>query len=304
MEKIIDIVNLSKIYKLKGKKSEIVALNKINLSIQEGEIFGLLGPNGAGKTTLIQILCTLLQPTSGHVIIDRYNILKKPKKAKLKIALMLENEMLYYRVSGYANLKFFCKIYGIHDYKMKILSLAKDFGIEKWLSQYVEKYSSGMKIKLAFIRTILLERKILILDEPTLGLDVKSINLIVEKLLELKKTIFITSHDMNLVEKLCDRIAFINRGNLLKIGTKKEIKKLIEHEINIIISISKNKNSIIKDVNQLDSIKSISETDEGLIISLRNRKILPSLLRILSNYEILFIKQEESSLEDLFLNLA
>ncbi len=305
MGTIIDIVNLTKIYKLKRKKNEIVALNNINLSIQEGEIFGLLGPNGAGKTTLIQILATLLQPTSGHVIINQHNILKNTKQAKTNISLMLGSEMLYYRVSGYDNLKFFCKIYSISDYKKKILNWAKDFGIDKWLNQYVEKYSSGMKMKLALIRTLLLDRKILILDEPTLGLDVKSINLIVEKLLELKKTIFLTSHDMNVIEKLCDRIAFINKGNILKIGTKNDIKKIIGNEINIIISISNNnKDFIKKELNQLDFVNSISKTEEGLAISLRNRKFLPYLLKILSKYEILFIKQEESSLNDLFLNLA
>ena len=304
MGSIIDIVNLTKIYKLKGKKSEIIALNNINLSIQEGEVIGLLGPNGAGKTTLIQILASLLQPTSGQVIIDGFNILDNTKKAKTRIALMLESDMLYYRVSGYDNLKFFCKIYGVPDYKKKILNWAKDFGIDKWLNQYVEKYSSGMKMKLALIRTLLIDRKILLLDEPTLGLDVKSINLIVEKLLELKKTIFLTSHDMNVVEKLCGRIAFINQGNIVKIGTKNDLKKLKESEINIIISIRNNKDFIIKELKQKDFINSISETEEGLVISLKHRKFLSNLLKILSKYEILFIKQQESSLEELFLSIT
>ncbi|GAH97259.1 unnamed protein product, partial [marine sediment metagenome] len=111
------------------------------------------------------------------------------------------------------------RIYEVPNYKEKISYLAKDFGLEKWLNQYVENFSSGMKMKLALCRTLLLDRKILFLDEPTLGLDVKSIALIIKKLKKLKKTIFLTSHDMGVVEKLCDRIAFINNGKIVKIGT-------------------------------------------------------------------------------------
>ena len=144
---IIETFDLSKIYKLKQRKKEIVALNKINLSIKEGEIFGLLGPNGAGKTTLIQILTTLRQPTSGYATIDRYNILKKPKKAKSKVALMLDDKMLYYRITAYDNLKFFCKIYNVPNYDLKIKEIVNDFGLQKWLKQYVENFSSGMKMK-------------------------------------------------------------------------------------------------------------------------------------------------------------
>jgi len=116
---IIETFDLSKIYKLKQRKKEIIALNEINISIKEGEIFGLLGPNGAGKTTLIQILTTLRQPTSGYALIDGNNILKKAKKAKSKVALMLDDKMLYYRITAYDNLKFFCKIYNVPNYDSK-----------------------------------------------------------------------------------------------------------------------------------------------------------------------------------------
>ena len=138
-QKIIETFDLTKDYKLKNGKS-ITALNKVNISIKEGEIFGLLGPNGAGKTTLISILTTLLQPTSGYAIIDGYNLIKNPNQAKSRISLMLESDMLYYRITGYDNLKFFCKIYGISNYKEKINNIAKEFGLEKWLNQYVENF--------------------------------------------------------------------------------------------------------------------------------------------------------------------
>jgi len=177
---IIETFDLSKIYHLKGSEKSIKALDNVNISIEKGEIFGLLGPNGAGKTTLIQILTTLLYPTSGYAVIDGYHLLKNPSKIKTKIALMLESDMLYYRITAYDNLKFFCKLYDVKNYPQKIEQMAKILGIEKWLNQYVEKLSSGMKMKLALCRTLLLERDILFLDEPTLGLDVKTIALFIE----------------------------------------------------------------------------------------------------------------------------
>ncbi len=300
---IIETFDLSKNYKLKGSKKEILALNKINISIKEGEIFGLLGPNGAGKTTMVQILTTLLQPTSGYAIVDGYNILKKPKYVKNRVGLMLESDMLYYRITGYDNLKFFAKIYNIPNYKQKIYDMAKEFELEQWLNQYVEKFSSGMKMKLALCRTLLLNPKILFLDEPTLGLDVKSTIFIIKKLKALSRTIFLTSHNMSVVEKLCDRIAFIKKGNILKVGTKEDITKLIQLDIKINIKIIENKKQLKAELNQQDFINEVIETKEDFIVSLRKRENYEDMLKILAKYKILMVKEQGLSLEDLFLQL-
>lgn len=302
-EHIIETFDLTKFYKLKGGK-EITALNKANIYIDKGEIFGLLGPNGAGKTTMIQILTTLLTPTSGYAIVDGHNVVRNPKKAKSNISLMLEDDMLYYRMTGYANLKFFCKIYGVQNYKEKIYRIAKEFDLEKWLDQYVEHFSSGMKMKLALCRTLLLNREILFLDEPTLGLDVKSISFIVKKLKDINKTIFLTSHDMGVVEKLCDRIAFINQGKILKIGTKEDVKGLGQSGVRIKIEIKGDKKDLKNELNQTNFVNEIDESNKELIIYLKNRKYYNSLLSILTNFEILKIQEQDVSLESLFLNLA
>ncbi len=301
---IIETFDLTKKYKLKGKKKEILALNKVNISIKEGEIFGLLGPNGAGKTTIIQILTTLLQPTSGYAIVDGYNILKKPKYVKSRVGLMLESDMLYYRITGYDNLKFFAKIYNIPNYKQKIYEITKEFGLEKWLNQYVENFSSGMKMKLALCRTLLLNPKILFLDEPTLGLDVKSTAFIVEKLKNLNRTIFLTSHNMSVVEKLCNHIAFINNGNILKTGTQEEIKSLIQTEMKVEVEIKNNRNQLKSELNHQNFLNKIIDNENGFIISLKNRKFYKELFLILSNYDILKINERELSLEDLFLKIV
>jgi len=303
MIKIIETVDLIKDYKLKGRKMEIRALNNVNLSISEGEIFGLLGPNGAGKTTLIQIFTTITQPTSGFAKINDYDVSLHPKKVKNLIGLMLASEMLYYRITGYDNLKFFCKIYKIPNYKQKINNITEEFGLSKWLNQYVEFYSSGMKMKLALCRTLLIERQILFLDEPTLGLDVKSTNFIIKKLKELKKTIFLTSHDMSVVEKLCDRVAFINKGNIIKIGSKSELKRITQSEIKVSLEIREKKLELKKVLTQQNFTKEVFENNKGLDIILKRREDHTNLFRLLGNYKILRINEPELSLEEVFLRL-
>jgi len=302
-EKIIETVDLTKIYKLKGKKKQIFALDEVNLSIKKGEIFGLLGPNGAGKTTIIQILTTLKQPTSGKVFIDGYDIVKKPKQAKARIALMLESKMLYRRITAYANLKFYCKIYNVLNYQEKINKIIKEFGLEKWLYQLVENFSSGMKMKLALCRTLLLERPILFLDEPTVGLDVKNVSFIVDKLKDIDNTIFLTSHNMSVVERLCDRIAFINQGKILRIGTKEDVKKLGQAEIKIEVTILENKNLLKNELINQNFIKNIDDTKRGFIIYLNSRNNYKDLLLILGKYNVIKVKELDISLEDLFLKL-
>jgi len=303
MVNIIETHDISKVYELKKSAKKIQALNKININIKKGEIFGLLGPNGAGKTTLIQILTTLQQPTAGYALIDGYNIIKQPKKAKSKVALMLESDMLYYRITAYYNLKFFCKLYKIPNYKQRIFEVCEDFNLVKWLDQYVENFSSGMKMKLALCRTLLLDREILILDEPTLGLDVKSINLIIEKLKHTKSTIFITSHDMNVVEKLCDRIAFIKDGKILKIGNQEEVKSLVKSDILMNVEIENGALDLKKDLMSHNFVINISKTAKGFQISIESRDNIQELLQILGNYKITGINEEKKTLEDIFMKI-
>ncbi len=303
VKNIIETFDLSKVYKLKSKKKEITVLNKVNISVKEGEIYGLLGPNGAGKTTLIQVLTTLQQPTSGYAIIDGYNISKNPIKVQNNIALMLGSKMLYNRIKAYDNLKYFCKIYNISNYKKKIYDMTKEFGLKKWLNEYVENFSSGMKMKLALCRTFLLERSILFLDEPTLGVDVESLSFIVDKIKNSKSTIFLTSHDMNVVEKLCDQIAFINQGKIVMAESKDKLKDLMKLEIKIEIFVNNDKIKLKNELNTHDFITEINEFSRGLLIKLKKRTFYPSLLNILSIFKVLKVKEIDLTIEDLFLKI-
>ena len=294
---IIETFGLSKTYHLKGKDKSINALKDVNISIKKGEIFGLLGPNGAGKTTLIQILTTLLRPTSGYAIIDGHHLVKDAKKVKSKIALMLESDMLYHRITAHGNLKFFCKLYQVPKYEQKILEMSKLFGIEKWLNQYVEHLSSGLKMKFALARTLLLERDILFLDEPTLGLDVKTIKMFIDIIKKIEGTIIFASHDLSVVEKLCDRIGFINEGKILNIGTQDEIRNLAGSRISIEVFINNKKQDLI---DELQAFNFEIEYDDAkkncILVFLDERMHYNNLLNVLRNYEIVKIKEIETSL--------
>jgi len=281
---------------------DFTAVYGANLTVGKGELVAVIGPNGAGKTTLIQILTTLLIPTSGNAVIDGYHLLEDTKNIKARIGLMLESEMLYYRITAYDNLKFFCKLYDVRNYQQKIKEMSERLGIEKWLHQYVENLSSGMKMKLALARTLLLERDILFLDEPTLGLDVKTISLFVDIIKNIKSTVILTSHDLSVVEKLCDRIAFIDQGKIRNVGTQQEVTALIDSEIKIEINISHGKQDLISELRRQNFIADINENrKDGILVRLKERSEYKTLLRLLSNYEIIKIKEVDTPLEDLFL---
>ena len=268
---VIETFDLTKEYKLKTG-GKILALDNINISINEGEIFGLLGPNGAGKTTLVSILSTLLQPSSGSAEIYGLDISKhgNAKKIKHKIGLMLGAEMVYFRMTGSDNLKFFSRIYRIKNSSQKIKEITTKLGIYDKLGEYVSSYSRGQKLRIALARVLLIEPEILFLDEPLLGLDPKTTRDLISILLKLNKTILLTSHQMHIVEQLCERIAFLNKGKVIKIDTQENYKKLISEFIRISFDIFEKdkKIELEKELNSLNYIKNISKRKDGFLITI------------------------------------
>jgi len=301
----IEILNLTKKYRIKGKKKEIRALDNINLKVKKGEILGLLGPNGAGKTTMVSILTTLIQPTSGTAKILGRDILKNKRFVKENVGLMLGGDMIYYRLTGYKNLKFFSKIYNIKDYEKKIYELSDKLNLTEWLHQYVENYSAGMKVKLALARVLLIDPKILFLDEPMLGLDPKIAKSIIDILLKFNKTIFLTSHQMNIVESLCDRIAFLREGKIKKIDSIDNFKNFIKGGAKIQLHVSNNrKNDLVKTLSNLEFIDDLRVENENIYFSLKSKSNYPNLFEVISNFPITKFKEIETYLEDVFIKLS
>ncbi len=225
----IDIKDLCRTYSENGK--DVVALDRVNFSVNKGEIFALLGPNGAGKTTIIKILTTLLAPTSGNAYVFGHDCYKERKKVRKSINFVFGGEAgLYWRLSGRENLQYFADLYKVPTKiaRERMESLLKIVELDQDADKKVEQYSKGMKQRLLIARGLINDPEILFLDEPTIGLDpigAASLRKLIQNMNEMGKTILITTHYMNDVEVLCDRIAFINKGRLIDIGAKNELKK-------------------------------------------------------------------------------
>lgn len=201
-------------------------LNNISLSVEEGEIFGLLGPSGAGKTTLIKMLIGLLSATSGNIVILGKELDKKIDESFPSFGMVLDNDGLYDRLNCYDNLELYARIYSISNRKKVINDLLEKVGLIESSKKSVSNLSKGMRQRLSFARAILHSPKIVFLDEPTSGLDPATtlqIHSMMKMLKESGTTIFLTTHNMNEAQKMCDHLALLNEGNIVEEGTPEDI---------------------------------------------------------------------------------
>ena len=218
---IITIDNVCKNYKSKK------ALDNVSLSIKQGELFGLLGVNGAGKTTLIKILCGLTRKTSGTITINNFNLDKEIDKIKEIIDISPQETSVANNLTVKENLEFFANIYNNNDVKT-INEIIDIFNLNEVLNQRAKTLSGGYKRRLSIAIALISKPKILFLDEPTLGLDVFARRELWNIIKKLQKniTIILTSHYLEEIENLCDRVAILSNGKLLKTGTIEEIKQI------------------------------------------------------------------------------
>ena len=218
---IITIDNVCKNYKSKK------ALDNVSLSIKQGELFGLLGVNGAGKTTLIKILCGLTRKTSGTITINNFNLDKEIDKIKEIIDISPQETSVANNLTVKENLEFFANIYNTNDVKT-INEIIDIFNLNEVLNQRAKTLSGGYKRRLSIAIALISKPKILFLDEPTLGLDVFARRELWNIIKKLQKniTIILTSHYLEEIENLCDRVAILSNGKLLKTGTIEEIKQI------------------------------------------------------------------------------
>lgn len=221
---IIEIRDLVKIY----KGMDEPAIKGISLDIFQGEVFGLLGPNGAGKTTTISILCGLFKATSGKASIDGLDIHTHMNEIKHIIGVVPQDVALYPTLTAWENLSFFGNMYGIRgsQLKKKIAEGLSVFGLEKHADKKIVNCSGGIKRRVNLIAGLLHDPKVIFLDEPTVGIDVQSRVVILDYLKELNQkgtTVIYTSHYMEEAEKLCTRVAIIDRGNVISMGNPLEL---------------------------------------------------------------------------------
>ncbi|MCB0456238.1 MAG: ABC transporter ATP-binding protein [Flavobacteriaceae bacterium] len=231
---MIEICQLSKKYKY----AEDFSISKLDLTIKDEEIFGLLGPNGAGKTTLISILSSLIKPTSGHFTINGLTYKEHSKKIKQIIGIVPQEYALYPTLTASENLFYFGSMYGLtgNVLKDKMNYHLELLGLSRFANKKVENFSGGMKRRVNLIASILHSPKVLFLDEPTVGVDVQSKNVIIEYLQQLNKdgtTIVYTSHHLNEAEDFCHRVAIIDKGCIITKGIPTDLIKQQKHTHNL-----------------------------------------------------------------------
>lgn len=227
MENIIKVSSLTK------KFNNFVAVDSISFDVKKGEIFGFLGPNGAGKSTTIRMLTTLLKPTSGSAEVASFDIIKEPDEVRKHIGLVAEKIILYNHLTATENLKFFGSLnhVPVKTIKERAQKWLKRLGMEQWENKQADTYSTGMKQRVNIVRALITEPEILILDEPTLGLDPQTTHLIRTFIRELNNqgiTIILTTHDMIEADALCDRIAIIDHGKIVALDTVSNLKKTVK----------------------------------------------------------------------------
>ena len=234
------MINVSNLRKTFGT---IEALKGISFNIPQGECYGLLGPNGAGKTTTISIMSTLIKPSEGEVNIAGYDLKKNPLKCKKEIGVVTQEIALYNELSAYDNLLFWGSLYNVPKRELitRIDEMIKLFGLSDRKNDKVKTYSGGMKRRINIASALLHKPKVLFMDEPTVGIDPQSRNLIFEVIEKLHKegmTIVYTTHYMEEAERLCDRIGIIDNGEIIAQGTLDELRTSYSMKESLVISFT------------------------------------------------------------------
>lgn len=305
-------MSLIEIKDLTKKFGEMVAVNNVSLDINEGEVYGLLGPNGAGKSTLISMITTLLVPESGDIKMNGYDLKKQQIQAKKLLGLVPQEIALYPTLTAKENLLFWGRMYGLGGKLLKdrVDEALEIAGLKDRAKERIEKYSGGMKRRINIAAALLHRPKVLIMDEPTVGIDPQSRNHILETVLKLNKegmTVIYTTHYMEEVEFLCSRIAIMDHGKVIAIGTKEELRKLIGDMDVINIDASNIDNRIsdmLKDIKGVDSIQ--LEESSLRIISEDADTVLAKVISILDagKCKIHSLNVAQTNLESVFLHLT
>jgi len=220
---MIETKNLTKRY------GNLIAVNRLNLFVPEGSIFGFIGPNGAGKTTTIKMLAGLIEPDEGTVHIHDMDMSEKPEKAKQQIGFIPDRPYLYEKLTGLEFLKFTADLYGVAEsvFLDKAETMLDKFSLIDWQNELIEAYSHGMKQRLIMAAAILHDPKIIIVDEPMIGLDpagIKMVKHLFRELADSGVTFFISTHTLSIAQDLCDTIGIIQKGKLIATGTLDDLK--------------------------------------------------------------------------------
>ena len=307
---MIEVKNVTKKY---GK---FVAVDNISFKIDEGEIVGLLGPNGAGKSTTMNMLTGFIEQTDGEVVIDGYNMLKKPKKAKREIGYMPEGVPLYTDLTVKEFVTYMAEIKKVDrkTRKEKVQKIIEQTGLKDVQKKLIRNLSRGYKQRVGMAGALVGEPKILILDEPTVGLDPKQITEIRNLIKELGKThtVILSSHILSEVSQICNKVIIINKGKLVAIDTPENLENKVSNNNSIYVTVvdTENKMKDIKEkIKEIKKLELVEENEDGTKQYMIESKDGVDLRKILftelakENITIFEMKKADSTLEDAFMKI-
>lgn len=298
---------------------DVVAVDNVSLDVARGEILGLLGPNGAGKSTLTKMVCGMVSPTSGTIRVVGYDVQRDSMRVRELIGVVPQDVVLYDYMNARENLAFFGRLYGLSGSKLKerIEELLKFTQLEdEAIRRRVSTYSGGMKRRVNIAAALLHEPQVILLDEPTAGLDPKnkmSLWEIIRKLHREGKTIMLTTHMMDEAEELCDRVAIMDRGKIIALGSPIQLIRKAKMENTITLVPDRVTPQLVGVVEKIDGVKrSYTVYDEGRgvealkIITERAEDILPDVVSSIASTEtkILSVELSRVTLEDVFILLT
>ena len=301
---ILSVKNLKKIYSNK-QDGETHALNNLNLDVKEGEIFGLLGPNGAGKTTFINILAGTVIKTAGQVNVWGFDLDKNPRQVRASVGIVPQEVNLDPFFSPRKLLELQAGLYGIKEKDRITDTILNLVSLEKQANSYARSLSGGMKRRLLMAKALVHQPPIIFLDEPTAGVDVELRQNLwknVRLLNELGVTIILTTHYLEEAEEMCDRIAILNKGNIVALDSTKNLLNRIQTKK---VTFKTDKNIDIKE-DDLESLKIISKLDNEVCVSYEKSKVnIEELINLVkkNNVKIIDISTDDGDLEDVFLRL-
>lgn len=317
MQRTVETRELGRTFK--GQDKPVIALDKVSISIEEGEIFGLLGPNGAGKTTLIKILTTLLLPTNGEAYVGGFNVANESNKVRKIISLVSGGETPGYGIlTSRENLWFFSQLHGLSSSaaRERISQLFKDLEFEEYANTRMSKLSTGYKQRLNFARGLLNDPRILFLDEPTLGLDVLTSKKLRTYIVdwakrERKGTVLLTTHYMAEADEMCDRVAIIDHGRILVCDSPLRLKENLKENVIMKVEVS----SVQADFGFMEKMagivgssqtRSIQTNTTTLKVMVKDEDVFSKILAKLEQQKlkILAINKAEPTLEDVYISLC
>jgi len=306
LNKAVEVKNVVKVY-----GGVVRALNGVDLDVDEGSVYALLGPNGAGKTTLIRVMTTQLRPNEGYVKVFGYDVVNQASKVRELIGYVPQEVSLWSDLTGYENLLIYAKIYGIpKDVRKRVVEEVLDFmGLKEAANRLVRTYSGGMIRRLEIASAVMVKPKLMVLDEPTIGLDPSARKNVWERIISYKKefgvTVFFATHYMDEADKYADRISLMSSGKIITSGTPEELKALVGGD-KVLLKVS-NVSETLSTLSKLNYVV-VSKVNNGEVEFIVNRsaEALPKVLKeLMSNgVEVDEIKIHEASLDEVFIKLT